>query len=196
MSIKELKHYPELLWVHEEFHPFAKDLNKKIIQESMDFEWLNHDDPRMKNRDGTTTNIKAHQTSNILEDGGKNITILHNWILNVLTTRRLAGGFNMYILPMWIARYNEGEFTTPHYHIPCPYAFVYFVKAPKGSSPLVFTTSGKKIKAEEGKLVIFPGFMQHHVPKNKCKDRITIAGNIMPKEFDRTYSKYHLGTVG
>ena len=60
-----------------------------------------------------------------------------------------------------------------------PIGFVYFVNAPKGASPLVFTTSGKKIKAEAGKVVIFPGTMYHHVPKNKCKNRVILAGNMV-----------------
>ena len=57
------------------------------------------------------------------------------------------------------------------------FSFVYFVKTPKGSSPLIFTNSGKRIKAEEGKIVIFPGRLLHHVPKNKCEGRMTLAGN-------------------
>lgn len=195
LNVGEITRYKENLWVHEEFHPFAKDMNEKIIQESMSYEWMEHDDPRMVNLDGSTTNIKALQTSNVLHTSGKNLTLLHDWVLSVLSTRRLAGGFNMYLYPMWLARYGEGEYTTPHYHVPATYAFVYFVKAPKGAAPLVFSTSGYKCKAEEGKLVIFSGFMMHHVPKNKCKDRITIAGNILPKEFDKTYSKYHLGKI-
>ena len=44
--------------------------------------------------------------------------------------------------------------------------FVYFIQCPRGSSPLVFSTSGKRVKAEEGKVVIFPGNIYHHVPKN------------------------------
>ena len=58
------------------------------------------------------------------------------------------------------------------------YAFVYFVNSPKGSSPLVFTTSGKRIKPEEGKILIFPPQLFHHVPKNKCDGRITLSGNV------------------
>ena len=65
-----------------------------------------------------------------------------------------------------------------HAHHPSAYSFVYFLRCPKGSSPLIFTTSGKRIKAEEGKVVIFPGNLKHHVPKNKCYDRIVLAGNI------------------
>ena len=47
-----------------------------------------------------------------------------------------------------------------HYHHPhSSLVFVYFVNTPKGSSPLVFPTSGKKVKAEAGTLVIHPGVL-------------------------------------
>ena len=76
-------------------------------------------------------------------------------------------------------RYDKGDYTQTHHHSFVLYAFVYFIKTPKGSSPLVFTKSGKKIKAEEGKVVIFPGVLRHHVPKNRCDDRIIVAGNVV-----------------
>ena len=180
MAIRQIQHYKEDLWVHEEFHPYAKDLNEKIIKESSDFRWFEHNDPLMKNIDGTFTNVKALQTSGMPTKCGKNLSLLNEWILNIISVKGLAGGINMFTPSIWLSRYNEGDFTVPHYHVPCSYAFVYFVKSPKGSSPLDLSTSGKKIKAEEGKVVIFPGFMRHHVPKNKCKDRITAAGNIIP----------------
>ena len=88
-------------------------------------------------------------------------------------------GWELKIDNSWLAWYREEEFAIPHHHHPAAYAFVYFVKCPKGSSPLIFTTSGKRIKAEEGKVVIFPGNLCHHVPKNKCDGRIVLAGNIL-----------------
>ena len=71
-----------------------------------------------------------------------------------------------------------------HNHTSALMGFVYFINTPKGSSPLVFKTSGKKIKAEEGKIVLFPGVMNHYVPKNKCKNRMILAGNII---FDASF---------
>ena len=79
-----------------------------------------------------------------------------------------------------MAHYNKGDYTMSHKHVPSPFAFNYFIKTPPGSSPLVFTYSGKRVKAEEGKIVIFPGNLEHQVPKNRCDGRITLAGNIMP----------------
>ena len=84
----------------------------------------------------------------------------------------------------WQQKYHKGDFHDLHCHsVDRPeFSFVYFIKCPKGSSPLVFTKSGKKIKAEEGKVVIFPGWIRHHVPKNKCEGRITMAGIIFYRQ--------------
>ena len=79
----------------------------------------------------------------------------------------------------WAARLDKGQQTLEHDHLfYATFAFVYFVNVPKGSSPLIFTTSGKKIKAEPGKLVLFPAPLRHKVPINKCDNRVTIASNI------------------
>ena len=57
-------------------------------------------------------------------------------------------------------------------------SWVYFINCPKGSSPLVLTDSGKRISAEEGKVVIFPGFVRHEVPVNKSDDRVALICNM------------------
>ena len=36
----------------------------------------------------------------------------------------------------------------------------------------------ERIKAEEGKIVIFTGSLVHGVQKNKCDGRIVVAGNV------------------
>jgi len=83
----------------------------------------------------------------------------------------------LYQIDCWGAVYNHGDYTVTHNHNLNHLSFVYFVNTPRGSSPLVFTTSNKKIKAEEGKVVIFNSNLWHHVPKNRCNNRIIIAGN-------------------
>ena len=80
---------------------------------------------------------------------------------------------------LWGQWYRKGDYQIEHTHYPNQWSFVYFVNTPRGSSPLVFTTSRKKIKAEEGKVVIFPGYLYHQVPKNQCDGRIVLAGNLL-----------------
>ena len=80
---------------------------------------------------------------------------------------------------MWYATYGKEDYAKSHDHVPFAFwSWVYFINTPPGSSPLVFTTSGKRVKAEPGKLVIFPGWVKHHVPKNKCEDRVVLVGNV------------------
>ncbi len=121
---------------------------------------------------------KVINKSILSEDEGvrnRGISIITAWILSLLEGRE---GCRFALSGCWLVEYNKGDETQMHTHHPFSYAFVYFVKAPKGSSPLVLTTSGRRIRAEEGKLILKGGDIWHHVPKNKCDGRIVLAGNI------------------
>ena len=109
---------------------------------------------------------------------------INEWILSLTPLRK--DGFEYFLDGCWLANYAKGDKTFPHAHTPAVFSFVYFVKCPKGSSPLVFSTSGKRIKSEEGKLVLTNGCVRHHVPKSKCSGRIVYVGNIFskPTNFD------------
>ncbi len=156
-----------------ESYPFAESLNDNIkidLSKSV----LTRD---KRNGDGGLTNVKALQTDVITSvDDFPSVKFLFKWIRNNLPKK--SRYFNYQITEFWVAKYFRGDYTICHSHHPCSFSFVYFVQSPKGSSPLVFTTSGKQIKAKEGRVVIFSGEMKHHVPKNKCDDRIVLAGNL------------------
>ena len=163
-----------------EKHPYSESLNKKLMGDIKDFYFYSPEDTR------NYTNVIATQHNVKSEDKTKSMQLIENWVSSLLDRAYLSSflsapkeygaRLNMNI---WFAKYNKGDYTLDHCHRNYAlYAFVYFVNCPKGSSPLVFTTSGKKIKAEEGKIVIFPPQLYHHVPKNKCDGRITLSGNV------------------
>ena len=162
--------------------PDYKSLNDNLLKESEQFMWLGAG--RHRNADGSRTNVNALRTPNnicsphleIVERLVEELVSLYFAEADPQGTNDLVGGFR--VVESWMNNYSKGDFTIPHDHLGCWYSYLYFVKTPKGSSPLVFTSSGKKIKAEEGKLVIFPCNVLHHVPKNKCEGRVAIAGNI------------------
>ena len=160
-----------------EFHPHAYSLNQKIIDQSTKLYFAKH----AVQAGGNDSNVKALQTKAIDPDldNMSSLKLVNRWILQLMGK---CGGFHYEVFAAWLAKYQKGDYTISHDHLPAAFSFVYFVKCPKGSSPLIFTSSGKRIKAEEGKLVLFPGGVRHHVPKNKCDDRITYAGNIWPIE--------------
>ena len=78
---------------------------------------------------------------------------------------------------LWGQWYAKGDYQLSHTHLPNHWSFVYYVNTPRGSSPMIFTDGGKRIKAEAGKIAIFPAFLRHHVPKNNCDGRSVISGN-------------------
>jgi len=80
----------------------------------------------------------------------------------------------------WGNVYRKGDFAASHHHAPYNFSFAYFLKAKWYDSPLIFTDSGKRIRPKEGRFVLFPSFLMHHVPKHRYKDdRITISGNCL-----------------
>ena len=127
------------------------------------------------NADGGLTNIRALQTEVYYDVVDSSIQDLFDWAMDFIPQSDIS---KHKVDHYWIAKYNRGDFTLSHSHYPCLYSFVYFVNSPKGSSPLVFTTSGQSIEAKRGRIVIFPGILEHHVPKNECDDRVIISGNV------------------
>ena len=85
------------------------------------------------------------------------------------------------ITDIWGNIYNKGDCTINHTHGDhsnyC--SFVYFLKSKWYYSPLIFTDSGKKIRPKEGRFVIFPSNIYHHVPVHRYDNqRITLSGNV------------------
>ena len=163
--------YKENLEVYSEYYSDPQSLNEQILKESGEFRWV--DDVRLVA--GGSSNVKASQTEEHIVVS-PSIKVIYEWVFD--RVRTLYPGWKYCITSAWLARYDKGHYTVSHDHIPTAFSFVYFIKCPQGSAPLIFTTSGKRIKAEEGKLLIFPGNMKHHVPKNKGEGRMVLAGNI------------------
>ena len=55
-------------------------------------------------------------------------------------------------------------------------SFVYYVRMPEGSSPLIL--DGEEILLPEGRVIFFLGHQFHSVPPSSADGRCIIAGNI------------------
>ena len=78
----------------------------------------------------------------------------------------------------WANVYYKGDYAESHHHNPYTFSFAYFLKCENYHSPLIFSESGKKVPPKEGRFVIFPAYLKHHVPKQQHDDtRITLSGN-------------------
>ena len=131
----------------------------------------------------------------------KNNIITKNQILNILKknisynnnnyTHSFILKFNVDLDPeniemelynLWGQVYSKNDYQQAHCHLPHHWSFVYYVNTPRGSSPLVFEQSKRKIYPKEGEVIIFPGWIRHYVPPNKCEGRSIIAGNFTYKK--------------
>ena len=129
---------------------------------------------------------------NIHEDKIDDIDKILKWLMNCIpnTAIKLGEGntyrtdlnVNNYnlnefkIAECWGILYDKGQNVVKHNHFPYCLSFVYFIKAPKGSSPLII--EGKRIKAEEGKLVMFHSSRIHWCNPSKVNGRCCLVGNI------------------
>ena len=153
-------------------HPHHQSLNEKLMNDFSKFIFTPHE------KNSYHTNIKGSQFSFFNRPKPKGVVLIENWMKQIIqdTCKVHKMGFQF---ESWAARLDKGQQTLEHDHLyVASYAFVYFVNTPKGSSPLVFPTSRKRIKAESGKLVLFPPSLRHKVPINKCDNRVTLASNI------------------
>ena len=91
----------------------------------------------------------------------------------------------------WGVIYDDGDYINAHTHkqgdlIDCStpnyFSFVYYVNVPKGSSPLVFPTSGYELYPEPGKMVIFESRLRHAIPPNGGSGRSIIVGNFISSQ--------------
>ena len=150
-----------------EKHPHYKSLNKNLLE----------DESRVDYNGESYQKCDTASFSSNITTTSKNIDLIISWVERLINTHYPY--MRDYISKdSWFVRYRVGDETKSHDHQPCLYSWVYFVNCPKGSSPLVFSNSGKRIKAEDGKIVIFPSIMKHHVPKSRCEDRVVLAGNL------------------
>ena len=113
---------------------------------------------------------------NLILGSDSNIMIEEKWV-----GRNMGPNLELRKGNLWGQLYNKGDYQVGHDHIPYHISYVYYVNTPKGSSPLVFTQSRKRIRVKEGNFVIFPAGMEHYVPRNKCDERSAVAGNFYYK---------------
>ena len=106
---------------------------------------------------------------------GKYIDVIKEWAKTLIPPVK---GMIPRIIDAWYARYDYGNHALVHNHGDIYASFVYYVKTPEGSSPIVFPDENETVEAREGNILIFPGHVNHYVPKNKCDGRVVVAGDI------------------
>ena len=163
--------------------PKASELNS-ILYDRVCENFYSKEESR--NKDGLAgrrTGFNFH-TQNI-----KEVDVLLTWIKNLLpeVSVKFASEnaeeiyhFNQQhfkLIGCWGAHYNRGEGLQKHNHFPYTISFVYYVKTPKGFSPIII--EDENIDVKEGECVFFLAHQYHSVQPNNCDGRCVIAGNFL-----------------
>lgn len=77
---------------------------------------------------------------------------------------------------MWGILYDNGDFTIKHNHFPSLFACAIYIDVEDNGAPIIFENE-ITIKPVSATAVIFPGILDHEVPKTSGK-RIVVACNI------------------
>ena len=130
------------------------------------------------------TNVKAFHTDWNWEPDNLRIKNFKSFILAEIERHFQPGSMKdssrapLIMKNFWANVYYKGDYADSHGHNPYHYSFAYFLKCENYHSPLVFSESGKKVRPKEGRFVVFPAYLKHHVPKQQHDDtRITLSGN-------------------
>ena len=152
-------------------YPYAKSLNPKLHR--IIFEKAVNENMGAAMTDWNCFNIKEFE-------------LISNYVLNLQKEYALLSSptcsWYLELKEIWGQLYNKGDYQVSHNHLPNHWSFVYYVNTPLGSSHLVFESSGKKFRPKAGQVIIFPAWLMHYVPSNKCEGRMMIGGNLAYKE--------------
>ena len=131
------------------------------------------------------TRWNMHETSNAFALLGQGaISVAKRFYTDEYDENGNRKDYNLRVSESWGLIYGIDNSTGVHQHWPSLWSYTYCVKGCKDCSPLVFPTvvgeDTYKVHPEVGQLILFPGWVNHEVPRQKCDhERIMVAGNIM-----------------
>ena len=161
-----------------------------------------------------TKNVKAHQTDFLFYKDSPGVDWVRRTAFSFVERMIDLRRWTLLPVDGWGIRYDRGDSAQRHAHWPHSWAYVYTVSAGPDAAPLEiydepdpaiqktldlareYDKSGQAIPAsisfqrhsvipEAGKLCIFPGWVQHEVPKHESdQPRYIVAGNIAQVRID------------
>tara|TARA_Y100001963_G_scaffold10464_1_gene13405 strand:+ start:265 stop:789 length:525 start_codon:yes stop_codon:yes gene_type:complete len=90
----------------------------------------------------------------------------------------LAGKYKYVLDNLWIAMYEQKDYTIRHAHFPSTFAACYYIEVDDQSSPITFGVNKElSIQPENGMLLVWMGMIPHCVASTKSK-RTCICMNV------------------
>jgi len=186
--------FPSVVW--STVFDDRESLNIKLLEQAR----------RMQsgNPDGVAnTNVKGWQSPGILQTLDE-FDVINRRILQVCQSIGDSQNFSpdvIYQHQAWINISPPGASNKIHYHANCHFSGVYYIslKAPECGSiffrdpriasrmlsypadkPTQFTTDEMSMPPEEGRMYVFPGWLEHGVEVNQSdRDRVSISFNVL-----------------
>ncbi len=149
------------------------------------------------------TNIKGWQSPNVLQHLDE-FEEINRRILQVCQRIGESQNFRqnlIYSHQAWVNISPPGASNKIHYHANCHFSGVYYIslQAPECGSiffrdprvasrmltypadkPTDFTTDEVRMRPEEGRMYVFPGWLEHGVEENQSsRDRVSISFNVL-----------------
>lgn len=148
-----------------------QDYKKRCIQEVY----------KIGDQQSYTTNVKAIMSSYKVWEETKVFNPLFNRVLEIIKDLDpIQSNYHFNLVNAWSAIYKKGNHADRHHHLPSNYSWIYYLKTPPNSSPLIFNDINFELIIEDDLFVIFPSHLVHSVPSHSInEDRICLAGNLV-----------------
>lgn len=132
-----------------------------------------------KPRSNHRTNIKSYySTSYIVHKENFKFTFIVDKVTklckDVIKNFFCIEQFHINCSNCWGSVYKEKDYAVEHMHFPSALSAVVYLDVEKDASGIFFNET--EMKVSPGLVLIFPGILQHHVPKTKG-NRIIVAMN-------------------
>lgn len=194
MEIVPQSIFPSMVWstLFDDREEFNKNLLQQIYK-------LKEDNPQGV----ANTNIRGWQSPNDIQtlEAFKDINLRIIQVCQAIgQSQHFAPGLT-FKHQAWVNINPPGASNKIHYHANCHFSGIYYIslKAPECGSiffrdprvasrmmtfpatqPTEFTSEEVRMKPEEGRMYVFPGWLEHGVEENKSdQDRISIAFNVL-----------------
>ena len=161
---------------HLEIKPYCFDISDKVDLLHIKNCILNF---KENNPISNTSNVYAWHTDYFLHNKTNvfdNLLTIITDIVNLLDSRK---NYTVKLENSWAVVYQKLDSAINHNHSPALYSSILYIDVDENSSPTIFENN-LSVKPVNGKLVIFPGMLNHYVPVcTSERERIVFCSNFL-----------------
>ena len=191
--------FPTQIWIGETLDIDNEILSKVILEKEK-----TEPNTVLSNSGGWQSSSDLHVSKSF----GYIVDVVANNFKPIYEDHQYIDGMGLHVSSLWANVNRKTNFNTQHLHSHCDWSFCYYVKAPENCGPIIFVdprvrrvmrppgrllkNRGEwdsnspslfdeyRVEPKEGKLIIFPSWLEHFVEPNLSDEpRISMSGNIL-----------------